>query len=215
MTPSISPSSAASPMASPSVPGAIDRFRALPRAMRWLIVAAAFSVIALVWANIIDPARESLANQSARIEQDVAAIQAGQRFLRELENQARRRQIVLLGPVSLPSDEQAIGERMSQAVVEILERHNTRVGDLRRNQGRRMPQTVADTLTGSSDRVVRLTLDLRFEAETETASDIIRDLEAHQHINAITSISMAKAGGRRLQISVVVESWYREAQTFG
>jgi len=203
-------------------PGAVpptlyETYRLLPRAVRWIIAAGIFSAVALFWSLVLDPARENLANQAARIEQDVLAVQAGQRFVNELNNDARKRQqITLLGPVSLPTDQQTVGERMADAIISVLDKHGTRIGDMRRNQGRRMPQTTAELLTGSSDRVVRLTTDLRFEADTETVIEILRDLEAHEHINAITNVAMAKGSGRRnLSVSVVVESWYREVPTFG
>jgi hypothetical protein len=197
--------------------GLIARLRALPRAARWALGAAA--LIAVYFA-IVEPtldATNQLNNKS-----DV--LLSGLRQERDLlVNDSAKGRVVAdgqryFGEPLLPTDPANRAEAIHNVVDEVLNKRGVTKKTLTERQIPMRPEEAA-ALSGKPDAIGdRLILDITFEASPEAIMDIVSDLEQAREVAAVSRVEIRRADtgrdkgaapvGRVLKVTISPESWF-------
>lgn len=188
-----------------------QRYRALPRAGKWLVVAG----VALVgYFAIVEP----LLAWSARVRGEADALQA------RLEARAQTSErvggsagelaqaISTYGTPALPRPGDPV-PALERAISSALSAHGV-------SPRRREPRTPAPLLAsdnqpariGSSDRVSRVGVEVTLECTTEQLAKVLHDLEAAPQVASISRLSVRKAsdgrsGDQKLAVTMTIEAW--------
>lgn len=192
---------------------AIDRFRFMPRAVRWLVWFGAFILGYFV---VVEPAMD----HAARL--DAAADALATSIRRERELATTGAPIAALGapavPATAPQAQQALRSRVN-ALLEsqgLAADVNERQSPLR--SAEESTKAVIATLTPPAYTLERFTLDLTLEGSPSSITALIADLEQAPEVAAIGRIDLRRAvrsqgdgggggGSRRLRAVIAVESW--------
>lgn len=195
----------------------LARYRDLPRAARWGVLAAAGL---LAYFGIIEPALDATARLRARADQ----IEAGLRRERDLlggAGEAGRAVALAVEHFGLPSHPgpRASRERdLRRRVDEILQSRGVRALSI-------TPSLVPLSRSGAPGAgpgVQRLVLEVRFESSPEDLAAIVRELELSPEVTAVGRVQAARAdrdggrsgpaGDRVLRATVSPEVWVLDGQ---
>lgn len=181
----------------------LARIRALPPGKRAAVVGGALLLAWLALEQWSWSWARDWSERGDRIEQALAESRA----LASGDDPAARAGAELFGPVEPPAGETEGAAAMTQAVVDVVKRHTTTnfSFDAQRASSR-LPGNV--TLAGASERLSRVSGELRFEATPSEAAKIIQELEASQAIEAISALRLEKIDNEtRLKVRLTVEAW--------
>lgn len=189
-----------------------ERYRALPRAARWMVW---LLLIVLAYFVVVEP----VVDYYARWRDNGDRSEAGLVKLAEAGDVIKRAGNTALdgvkkfGVVEFPSDSSARVGAFNKAVTEILKKHNisgetstTRTTPLTGNGPliKKIPANI---------RIDRVTRVLEFEAEPDAVVKVLADLEQSPLVSTISNVQiMRQAEGRdrvskNVNASITVESW--------
>jgi hypothetical protein len=186
----------------------LERFQQLPRAVRWLVVAAVFIALFRVWDLTIGDLSRAWAKEAETVERQITAVRDSAVLTDELEDLENA--ILGLGPVRAPGRQDEGRTALTLAVVDVLENEPHNIDhyefDLS-GGGDRLPQDLSRDLVRPGNRVSRLTCTVGFDAKPERAIAVIGDLENRDEIEAIRKISITKGDRGTVKVSLTLESW--------
>lgn len=190
----------------------LARWRSLPPAGR---LAVAGAVVLLAWLALEQWswswARE-WSDQADRIER---ALTDGRSIASEVDPVAAKG-AELYGPIDPPSGESEGAEAMAKAVVEVFKRHATSNFSYDAQRASSSLPGAPVTVSGSGQRLSRVTGEVQFESTPEEASRIIEELEASPSIEAINSVKLQRRDGeRKVMVRLTVEAWVVAARRGG
>jgi hypothetical protein len=183
---------------------AVDRFAALPRAGKWLVLAGALA-LAVYLVNNLAGVRADEMNE--RADRNEALLEAAVNRADALPTSVAERAIAF-GPNSVPGRESASKEKFASAVASIMGKRgvSTYGFDVRSNSlsGDVLPK-VASELNGVMARTIA---EVKFEATAETANQIISDLDRSPEIDAISDVRLTYSSKtRRVSAAITLERW--------
>lgn len=184
----------------------ILQYQKMSRPMQWAALAALGLLLFFVWDQGVQPQVNEL-NRKA----DAVATQV--RDLRSIEDEAlnlrlRKQQVVwTIGAVRPPAPVAEGSRQFNDVVLEVLQKHGaTNTNFSSRSRGK-LPRSALIGFTNGVKRIDRLTGDIKFDASPEKAAAIIADLESSPHIEAITSLRLVRDTGRKVRVTLTIESW--------
>jgi hypothetical protein len=191
----------------------LERFRALPRAARWL---AYFGAFCLGYFLVIQPAIDQVNefNGRAAAARDELGVEGVAKTQRQAVATQVRAGLSIFGPVAFPGDPAERSQAFNRTINEVLSKHSIR-GDRRITRTAPLGTGPIDAVAGFGKRVDRLIMDLQFDASPEQVSAILADLESAPEVAAITRVQLRRetagegsaAPGRMLRVSLSAEAW--------
>jgi hypothetical protein len=172
----------------------------MPRAIQWAVMATTAILLFLVWDSYIAPTTAWFNERANLIENQV-------REVRDVRVDGSVRSLApTIGAVQYPDTETASSAAFHAAINGVLSKHSASNPSYSvRNSN--LPPTVMGGVT--SDRLEKLTGDLKFEATVKNAMAIIASLESSPDVEAITSLRMTKDTGGKVKVQMSLESWVR------
>ena len=183
-------------------PDFVDRFLKLSPMWR-LIGAAALALIAvLVWDEYVRPTTDAWNGESDRIARTIERA----RTVDRTTDPKIERLATALGPIEVPRSAAPGATRLESTISEICSQYKV-VHKIDGRTGSKLPSN-SPLSTMAGGRVERIICELEFIADTETAIDVIRDLEAEPEIESISELRLDLVDdGPDLEIRIVVEAW--------
>lgn len=175
----------------------------LPRAIQWLIWAAAGTALFLVWEQYLSPVAKRWDRQADGIEQNVKQVRDGERLARDVRSM--KSVVTSLGPVDVPVDRAVGSNALNDAVNSVLEKHgasNFSFGFRPKGKISRPSLPLA-----RNQRMERLTGDVKFDATPKLAAAILADLESSPDIEAIEVVRLLRDSGGKVKAHITVEAW--------
>lgn len=179
----------------------LARIQSLPTAGRLAVWAVA---LLLAW-TAVDQWSWSWArvwnDRADRIEQ---ALSESRQLANEIDQQAVDG-AQTFGPVDPPVGESEGAERLAQAVVEVVKKHQTTNFSY---DARASTRISTAGRSGTAQRLSKVTGEVGFEATPEETAKILTALESSPAIEAISKLDMhTRDGERRLVVNLTVEAW--------
>ncbi len=184
-----------------------QRARSLPRAAIWAGVGVG---IVAAYFGLVEPLLDRLNRTTARAEERAAALAAVRRPHDSGDTAAEALAVRKFGRVELPGDPELRPVEFNRKVTDVF---NARGVKDYKSTTRRVPlgQGPMQAAYTSSERVERTIREIQFEAEPETISAIIADLEAIPEVAAISRVQLTKANAegrpRALRAVIAAEAW--------
>ncbi len=183
-----------------------NKFRDLPRAARWGIVAVGLLVAYfLVIEPVIDTINKVNSKADDRIGQLVALTHDPSGNAADIALGVRK-----FGEVLLPGDEQTRSVAFNRRVSAILAKH--KIND--NSTTRKMPlgQGPLKDVYGDASRIDRLVREVQFEGTPEDIAAVISELESAPEVAAVSRIQIRHGdqkdtAGRILKATVSAEAW--------
>ncbi len=206
----------------------MTRYRGLPRAARW---GALFVFFCGLYFGLVEPLLTWTSRLSVRADGLEAAV-AELDSLTRPDSQHGRNAIGALtyfGKPYLPGDPALRREAVYTAVNDVLTHHGVaspalteRQANMRDEDARAIlgvSTSVGAAGGGTGGRVLRLTLDIEFEADPDVIAAVVADLEASPEIVGVQRVRIDRPGsgasrgssntgrGRALRAEIVAEAW--------
>lgn len=184
-----------------------DSIEKQPRVMQWAIYAVAFLAAFMVWSSVIEPLRQEWADEVATIEANISEVRAASDLARDFGK--HKDTIVSLGKVDVPETRRAATVKINEAVAAILDRHRSKINEdsFELTSGRMLDKRDTARLLGGSITGERLNGKLEFEADRLVVSEIIAELEANEHIEAVRSVRLTHLGRDNVRALIEFEAW--------
>lgn len=200
-----------------------DKFAALPRSMKWLVV---FLVVLVGYFVIVEPVLDATNRMNQKADSLAAGLKKEADLLSPESPDGRRladgRR--LFGEPMLPGDPAHRPEAVHDAVDRILEKHGVtkRTKNERRVafRGDELAALMGGAAAGTQQAAERLILDIPFEATPETVTAIVSELEQAKEITLVSKVEMRRpdagrdarsgtpvATGKTLKVTVSLEAW--------
>lgn len=188
-----------------------ERFARLPRAMRWLVLAAV--CFGVIW-GIIFPTLDAIDRFNRRA--NYALNQ-----LTSLQQQAERRAqadnriargTINFGEVDLPTQGGGKSNELFTRISEILKNHEIARPNVtaQRPIPIKLDPDTQETLAGSNRELQRVIFDIRIEGAPEAIAGVIADLEKTPQVTSISQIVLRRVGKpeeRKLSATIMPEAW--------
>jgi len=184
----------------------IQKYNALPRAVKWL---AYLGVILVAYFGVVMPllkVSDSLNSQAARLR---LAIADGNELRSDVgAGGDLRNGVRLYGMPDRPSDGKVSPESFSRVVNGILDAHNV-VGNVNERRTRLTGDQAASLGPGNFDRMI---IDITFESDPETVIAVLSDLERAKEVTAVSRVRIDKGNSRdedqqKLRAAMSPEAW--------
>lgn len=185
-----------------------ERWNALPRTGRWLILAALFIGAYFV---VIEPALDATASLAARGD----VLQAGlerRRANDQRGGEAETRSALAaarFGETFPPGGAERAGE-LNACVERVLREKQVSSLTIRSRALTPLGRSAFAGVISESEQAQRLVLDVDFECAPAVAMEIISELEQSPEVTALGRVILRKAGGEEkkvLQVSLAPETW--------
>lgn len=182
----------------------IQRFQEMPRAIQWASYAALFIICFLIWDETIQPVTSSWNRQAASIREDLAAVQHADVLL---NNMARSEDLIrAFGEVRIP-DVNKSGADLGRAINDLLKEHRLSNDSFTLGAPRPLPRDTLSQIATGDRRAKFINGELRFESSLQTAATVIRQLESHPDIEAVSSVLLRRVDRHKVEVQITVESW--------
>lgn len=194
--------------------GLLQRWKALPRAAQWLVLAAA---VALVYFLAVEPALDATASYATRA--DVLQSGLDRSRDRRAEDSASGRALALgatrFGDPLLPAAPNAAGAEdrgaaLNARIESILRDRRLRALSIKARVPAPLGRDVLVDVIGPDEQAQRIVVDLDFEADPQAAMAVIADLERAPEVASIGRVSLRRLdrdGQKVVQVSVSPEAW--------
>jgi hypothetical protein len=183
-----------------------QRYRRLPRAGQWAVVAVLGIALFMIWDYYVLSLAAAWNEQADDLLADAREAAGGERRLSRMNG--LRNTIQGLGPVQRPGTESQAELALNDAVNEVLKRHRVSDDSFNYRGPEKLPRGTLSEVLRTSQRAERITGDLRFDASPTEAIAIIAELEASPTIEAVSDVRMTLQGGRqKVRVDLTVESW--------
>lgn len=183
-----------------------QRFREMPRAVQWSAWAAALSLLALLWTDVI-AARTNIWNEQAdKMLARLEEVRSGDQRLERLV--AMQDYVVALGNASRPDNKvEDAADALADAINQVLAARSVSGDSSLIRAPDKLPPGTIDALLAPGERAYKINANLRFEATPEEAIAIIAELEARPEIEAISVVRLAKRGSNKVAADLTLEAW--------
>lgn len=188
---------------------AIQQFRKLPRAMRWVVYAAVGFALFLTWDGWIAPTTQELRDEADAIQAKVQEVRNASALIRQFD--MIDDEITSIGPVQLPASQLQGRQAIQQVINDTLKNYSITEPSFSITDNRVRSGTLA-TVTGTR-RLASLKVDLEFIAAPDVAMSIIAEFEANPEIEFIRTLRLTKAPGKKVKVRMTLESWVLGQQT--
>jgi hypothetical protein len=190
----------------------IDRFRTLPRAMQWALLAAIGLVVFLIWSEGVVPIIDRWDRQATAIEGKLIKVRESKKIKDELV--AMQPFVTAVGPVQRPGNEAEGSSDLQSVINGVLQ--NFAVSDQQLGLSLRsyLPKTALTGLSGNR-RIQKLTGDLKFTAAQDVAVAVIAAFESSPDIEQVNSVRLTKDGGGKVKVHITLEAWVIEGLKAG
>lgn len=184
-----------------------ERLRTYPMWLRALLAVLVVAAVGLLWHDFVwAPA----ARWNEAVDRDLARLAEAAERQRELDRPLQEA-IAQLGPVEVPSPEQAAVVELQQAINEVLAEHGV-TGERVTSKGQiKLGRGSLPGLVRPEFQAVRVTNELQFMAGQEQAMAVIRALEARPEIEAISTARIARSTDirrpKQVTVNLTVEAW--------
>ncbi|MCH8823829.1 MAG: hypothetical protein IH984_10015 [Planctomycetes bacterium] len=190
-----------------------QKFTNLPRWMQWAVIAAVSLITFLAYSDYVLVNADVWNTKADAIEARI----------KNAHNKGNRTRGIIgmsslirgLGPVEEPQkDIDDANAALTQTINTILKAHSVKE-DFRASPPTRMPpQTLAKLTEGTGNRVESLSVELKFEANVQTAMAIISELESSPDIESISHVRLTKlSGAKKLSVRLTIDSWVYTSAT--
>lgn len=188
--------------------GLIMRFRALPRALRWLVMAGAVFVLYFI---VVEPMLDLTATMQIRADRLATGLVEQAEARREATGvgQALALGTVRYGAVLGPGGPERSGE-LNARVEQILGEHRVTGRRISVRAGVALGRNAMAGAIPETRQVERIILDIDFESTPETAFDVISAMERAPEIAAVGRVQIRRLDrgeGRLVQVSLSPEAW--------
>lgn len=187
--------------------------RDLPRAGRWLLIAAGAFV---GYFAIVQPVLDTILNLNGRAAgaRSELGYEGRERAAREQAGAEVRAGTGMFGTVAFPGEAAERSQAFNRRINEVLSK-NAVTGDRRITRTAPMEPGAMDAFAGQNKRVDRLIMDIQFNASPEQVSAVLADLESSPEIAAISRVQLRRetgseggaAPGRTLRVNLSAEAW--------
>lgn len=189
-----------------------QRYTALPRAARWLIIGLGVVVLYFL---ILEPVLNQYNRVAAKVQSRSQTLAAYERDKEQIKAAGAtvRVGVSRYGNVSFEFSEKSDARvsEFNEAVASILRKHG--VSQVTRTA---RPATLGSgpllTAVGPAYRVERLINEYQFEAEPETVTAVVADMERTPLVSSVSRVQMRKGDardGRRVKATIAAELWSR------
>lgn len=188
-----------------------DRVNELPRVVRWALGAAVALLAFVAWDDHVRPIAAAWSREADAIERQVEQAREAEQLVRAIRG--RDDLIRDLGPVEMPGGDDEGRQALHSLVVDVIRSYRTVRNDSFTLSGGadRLPAAVSQRLLAASgqagQRLVRISGDLRFDAEPEDAVAIVADLEARPEIESVSLVRMLRKDGRTVGVTITLNAW--------
>jgi len=190
---------------SEALDNSIERFRRLPRAIQWALVAAVVIGSYLLWDSYLQPTKQKWDDLSEHIEERVTKINAGTTDVRALQNM--QDVVTNLGPVNLPRGEKEVTAVVNDVVEQVMKKNAVSAWSFSFRSKGNLPKTSLVAFVKGNERVERRIGDLKFEAAPKAAVAIIAELESSPDIEAVDSLRITRDAGGKVKVQLTIETW--------
>jgi hypothetical protein len=174
-----------------------EQYQAMSATGRFAMVVLGVIVLLLLWSELFLPWANGWGEQATAIEQSIVMIDdAGRGGL------STRNAVLAYGPVETPGTREDGSQALLVAIKAVMAHYG--ITDYKLNESG--SGVTVRGLTGG--RIERIKADLTFNAQGETAIEVIADLEANAAIESIESLRLTR--GKRsgtLDITATAEAW--------
>lgn len=194
----------------------LDSFNTLPRAVRWLLIFAAFLA---AYYLVLEPALDATNTARNRADQLEATLRRERSLLaaNSLAGRELERGAATYGVPRHPTDPTARPETLQRSVNTILLKHGVENAVYSERSGTIRPDE-AVAVVGAAAKLDRYVLDVIFETTPAVAMAILADLEQASEVTAVSRIKIDKSlagrgrsadagSGRAVRVTIAVESW--------
>lgn len=197
--------------AATSVGGFRGRWMALPRSVKWGVIAV--GVIALYF-GAVEGALESMGKWNARADNRQAELRKFERARSERKDtdKAATESVKVFGEVGSPADAATRSQELNQKVQAALD-----AGGIKRPTitSRSVLVPASSPLSrqfGTDHRVERLVSEIVFDAEPEQVAKVVADLEQVPEVARVSRLQVKQKsgdseGGRQVSATIWVEAW--------
>jgi hypothetical protein len=183
----------------------MQQYQKMSRAMQWATLAALGLALYFMWDNAIRPVTDDLNDDADVIARDVSE-------LRSIETESQRLKdfkspvVWNIGPVRPPAAVAEGSKKFNDVVLEVLQKHGATNTNFSSRPRGKLPRSALVSYANNG-RIDRLTGDIKFDASPEKAAAIIAELESSPDIEAITSLRLVRDTGRKVRVTLTVETW--------
>lgn len=196
----------------------IERTQEMPRAVRWLLIAVFFTVLFLLWEQMIAPQAQAWNRKADKIESDLAAVKGASSLIDQW--QSNKQALVAIGELDVPASEQQTRTSLTEAISEIVDEHRGNDMSWELGSARRLPNSAAFIklnnsmvrLTGQVGQLEMMQGKLEFQAKPDVVMKIIADLEARPEVESISQIRMT-VDDSVMDVTMTIDAWVYTRET--
>ena len=182
----------------------LDHYQELPRAAKWGVLATAFLLVFLFWAQFLQPTAEAWTMQADEMEDNLSELKDSTGIPRDVLIQA-----IGFGPVELPDRKQQGSLLMTEQVQAVLAEYG--ITDDNFNMSRPTPMSGSKSvgLTNAGEKLERLKTEVEFKTTPPTGIEIISTLESDPAFEAVSSVKLDRDESGKIRVRITIESWVR------
>lgn len=182
----------------------LERFQELPRAMRWVVLAAVFLVAFLFWAKLIQPTAQGWSDRADRMESELHDLKTDSGVPTDIRDAT-----IGYGDLQLPDRKQQGSLQLAQHVQQLLEEHGIKNDSFTMQRPTPINAAKSSGLTPGNEKLERLKCELDFQTQPNVAADIISAMESDPAIEAISTVKLDREGSGMVRVRLTIESWVR------
>lgn len=184
----------------------LDQVMALPRAMRWAVLALAFIALFLVWDATLGAVAADWSARADRVEAELAKVRGGRDLVKRLDDATLQRTMTNIGPVSVPGEDTKERDSLGAMLLDVLDDHSVKDESFELKGGySALPGNVSERILPGK-KIGRITGEVRFTAPQDDAIAIIGEYERHPDIESISAVRIVKDDDD-LKVVLTLEAW--------
>jgi len=193
--------------------GLTERWKNMPRVMRWSLMAGAFVAAYFL---IIEPVLDKTNQWTAKADAKATALAAYEqnRALLTSADATVKLGVARYGIVEPPGDAEARPVEFNRMIDSLLDEHNI-AGASSTSRTLPLGNVPLSMAYGQDFRVDRLVRDLQFETEPENLAAFLADVERRPLVSTVSRLNVRadegrdarSAGKRSVRVSLAVETW--------
>jgi hypothetical protein len=184
---------------------ALERYRMLPRAGRWGVIAGVVFLGFTLLDGVFWPIADDLNARAERLTTvlDRASSRA-EEFPEEIEASA-----IVHGPNLVPGREMLSKEKLASTIVSVLREKGVNQFGLDIRPAQPLPSTVLPEIAAElGGQMGRSVADLRFEATPDIATTLVAELDKNPAIDAVSDLKLTyNPQTKRVAVQMSLEKW--------
>jgi hypothetical protein len=193
--------------------GLIGKYRQLPRAGKWGVLAAGGLVFYFL---VVEVALDRWSKWSALADQREAVLRdwTGNSAAREADESTVMNGARVFGASAFPGPEAERSRALRSAIAATLQKYGVREYDERGREAL-LKSDALGSVIGPGTRIKRLVRDVSFEATPDAVTQIVADLEKSPDVSAVSRVYVRKTTGsgnrgsssKNVNVTIAVEAW--------